>query len=81
MLPWSAMDLNWLDFLDVIDCYHRERVAQCSFCKKCKKCRRFKILCVEAETMTLNRWRNRCNSFVVAVRFNCCNYKYLKTLP
>ena len=81
MLPWTAMDLNWLDFLDVIDCYHRERVAQCSFCKKCKKCRRFKLLYVQAETITLNRWRNHCNSFVVAVRFNCCNYKYLKTLP
>ena len=80
MLPWTAMDLNWLDFLDVIDCYRRERVAQCAFCKTCKKCRHFKLLCAEAETVTLNSWRN-INSFVVPVRFNCKNYKYPKTLP
>ena len=80
MLLWTAMDLNWVDFLDVIDCYRRERVAQCGFCKKCKKCRRFKLLCTEAETITLNSWYNM-NSFVVAVTFNCKNYKYSKTLP
>ena len=80
MLPLTAMDLNWLDFLDVIDCYRRERVAQCDFCKKCKKCRRFKLLCAEAETIMLSSWRN-VNSFVVAVRFHCINYKYPKILP
>ena len=61
-------------------CYHRERVAQCAFCKTCKKCRHFKLLCAKTETVTLNSWRN-INSIVVAVRFNCKNYKYPKTLP
>ena len=25
LLPWTTMDLNWLDILDVIDCYRHER--------------------------------------------------------
>ena len=33
MLPSTCMDMNWLDFLDVLDCYRRERVAICKFCK------------------------------------------------
>ena len=69
------MDMNWLDFLDVIDCYRRKRVAQCSFCKKCKQCRQFKLLCAKAKTITLNSWDN-VGSFVVAVRFNFKNYAY-----
>ena len=81
MRPWTSMDMNWCDFLDVIDCYHMEREALCGFCKKCKKCRKFKLLCAEAETITLNSWRDCCDSFVVAVRFNSMNRKYPKTLP
>ena len=80
MLPCSCMDMNWRDFLDVLDCYRPQRVAACQFCKKCSDCRRFKLLCVEAETITLNSWRQR-KSFAVAVRFNSINRKYPKTLP
>ena len=80
MRPWTSMDMNWCDFLDVIDCYHMEREALCGFCKKCKKCRKFKLLCAEAETITLNNWREK-DSFVVVVTFNSCNPWYLKTLP
>ena len=78
MLPWTAMDMNWCDFLEVIDCYCCEHKALCSFCEKCRK---FKLLCPEAETITLNSWSDRCDSFVVAVRFNSMTRKYLKTLP
>ena len=39
------------------------------------------LLCAEAETITLNSWRQRCKSFVVAVRFSSLNQKYPKTLP
>ena len=58
MLPWTTMDMNWCDFMEIIDCYCCERKALCSFCEKCKKCRKFKLLCTEAETITLNSWRD-----------------------
>ena len=76
MLPWSAMDMDWCDFLETLDCYHRERESVCGFCTKCKNCRRFKLLCAEAwGSITLNSWRN-VYSYVVAVRFNTKNWKY-----
>ena len=81
MFPSTCMDMNWPDFLDVLDCYRLQRVAACQFCKKCSDCRRFKLLCAEAETITLNSWQQRCKSFVVAVRFSSLNQKHPKTLP
>ena len=75
MLPWSAMDMNWCDFLEALDCYRRERESACQFCTRCKNCRRFKRLCAEAWGITLNSWCN-VNSYVVAVRFNTKNWKY-----
>ena len=81
ILPSTCMDMNWLDFLDALDCFQLQRVAACQFCKKCSDCRRFKLLCAEAETITLNSWRQRCKSFVVAVRSNSLNQKYPKMLP
>ena len=73
--------MNWLDFLDVLDCYRLQQVAACQFCKKCSDCHRFKLLCAEAETITLNSLGQRCKSFVVVIRFNSLNEKYPKTLP
>ena len=81
MFPSFCRDMNWLDFLDVLECYHSGRVAICQFCKRCYECRRFKRLCGEAWGITLNRWRSYARSYVVAVRFNFLNQKYPKTLP
>ena len=75
ILPWSCHDMNWLDFLDVLNCHRRQRVAACRFCKRCGECRRFKLLCAEAWGITLNSWRNM-GSYVVAVRFNTINRNY-----
>ena len=80
MLPSSCYDMNRLDFLDVLDCYRRQRVAACRFCKRCDECRNFKRLSAEAWDITPNSWRN-VRSYVVAVRFNSMNQKYPKTLP
>ena len=80
MLPSSCYDMNRLDFLDVLDCYRRQRVAACRFCKRCDECRNFKRLSAEAWDITLNSWRN-VRSYVVAVRFNSMNQKNPKTLP
>ena len=33
MLPWSCHDMNWLDFLDVLDCYQRQHLAAASFAR------------------------------------------------
>ena len=79
MLPWSCHDMNWLDFLDVLDCYRRQRVAACRFCKKCSDCHHFKRLCAEAWGITLNSWQN-VGSYVVAVRFITMNRNY-RPLP
>ena len=75
MLPWSAMDMNWCDFLEALDCYRRKRESACQFCTRCKNCRHFKRLRTEAWGTTLNSWCN-VNSYVVAVRFNTKNWKY-----
>ena len=72
--------MNWLDFLDVLDCYRQQRVAACRFCKRCDECRNFKRLCAKAWGITLNSWKY-VRSYVVAVRFNSMNQKYPKTLP
>ena len=75
MLPWSAMDMNWCNFLEALDCYRRERESACQFCTRCKNCRHFKWLCAEAwGSITLSSWHN-VNSYVVAVRFNTKNWK------
>ena len=77
ILPWSAMGMNWCDLLEVLDCYRRERESACQFCTRCKNCRCFKRLCAEAwGSITLNSWCN-VNSYIVAVRFNTENWKYL----
>ena len=76
MLPWSVMDMNWCNFLEALDCYRRERESACQFCTWCKNCRRFKRLCAETWNIILNSWRN-VNSYVVPVRFNTKNWKYL----
>ena len=75
MLSWSAMDMNWCEFLEALDCYCRERESASQFCTRCKNCRCFKRLCAEACGITLNSWRN-VNSYVVVVRFNTKNWKY-----
>ena len=75
MLPRSAMDMNWCDFLEALDCYRWERKFACQFCTRCKNCCCFKWLCAEAWGITLNSWGN-VNSYVVAVRFNTKNWKY-----
>ena len=80
MLPSSCSDMNWLDFLDVLDCYRQERVAVCNFCKNCNECHKFKWLCAEAWGIALNSWRKMARSYV-AVRLNCLNQKYPKMLP
>ena len=79
MLSWSCHDMNWLNFLDVLDCYRRQQVATCRFCKKYSNCHHFKLLCAEAWGITLNSWRNE-RSYVVAVRFNVMNRNY-RLLP
>ena len=76
MLLWSAMDMNWCDFLEALDCYRREQESACQFCTSCKNCRRFKLLCAEAwGSITPNNWHN-VNTYVVAVRFSTKNWKY-----
>ena len=75
MLPWSAMGMNWCDFLEALDYYRRERESACQFCTRWKNCHCFKWLCAEAWGITLNSWCN-VNSYVVAVRFNTKNWKY-----
>ena len=79
MLPWSCHDMNWLDFLNVLDCYQRQRVAACRFCKRWSDCHCFKLLCAEAWGITLNSWRN-VGSYVVAVLLNTMNRNY-RPLP
>ena len=75
MLPWSCHDMNWFNFLDVLDCYRWQCVAGCRFCKRCGECRCFKLVCAEAWGITLNSWQN-VGSYVVAVRFNTMNRNY-----
>ena len=76
MLPCSAMDMNWCDILEALDCYRRERESACQFCTRCKNCRRFKLLCAEARgSITLNSYHN-VNSYMVVERFNTENWKY-----
>ena len=75
LLPQSHMDMNWLDFLDVFDCYRRQRIAACRICKRCWMCRLFKNLRAEAWGITLNSWHN-VNSFVTAVRFDNADRDY-----
>ena len=81
MLPSSCMDMNWLNFHDVLDCYRRQRVATCRFCKRCDECPNFKRLCGEAWGINLDSWRSKARSYVVAVRFNSKKQKYPKMLP
>ena len=71
------MDMNWLDFLDVLDCYCRDVWLSVSFAKAALP---FKRLFAEAWYITLNSWR-KSRSYVLAVRFNYLNQKYTKTLP
>ena len=33
-LPWSAMDMNWCDFLAALDCYRRESESAYQFCTR-----------------------------------------------
>ena len=80
MLPSSCSDMNWPDFLGILDCYHQERVAVCNFCKNCNECHKFKWLCAEAWGIALNSWRKMARSYV-AVWLNCLNQKYPKMLP
>ena len=75
MLPYSAMDMNWCDFLEALDRYRHERESAYQFCTRCQNCRHFKLLCGEVWHITLNSWGN-VDSYVVGVRFNTKNWRY-----
>ena len=46
LLSWSCHDMNWLDFLAILDCYWWQHIAECRFCKRCSECHRFKQVAV-----------------------------------
>ena len=74
----GSMDMNYVEFQQVFNCYLNQRRADCNFCKKCFDCKRFKLLC--SEYITLTQLSNRkFGIYVTAVRFNARNWKYSKT--
>ena len=69
---------NYVEFQQVFNCYLNQRRTDCHFCKKCFDCKRFKLFC--SEYFILTQLSNRkFGIYVTAVRFNACNWKYLKT--
>ena len=79
MLNPNTMDMNYVEFQRVVECYLEERKFYCKFCKVRKSCQRFKRLCCELETIMLNSWR-KSGVYVTAVRFCSKNFRYPKTL-
>ena len=74
----GTMDMNYVEFQQLFDCYLNERKRICDFCKKCFNCKRFKLL--RGEYYTITELSNRkFGIFVTAVRFNARNWKYPKT--
>ena len=74
----GSMDMNYVEFQQVFNCYLNQRRTDCNFCKKCFDCKRFKLLC--SEYFTLTQLSNRkFGIYVTAVRFNARNWKYPKT--
>lgn len=75
----NTMDMNYVEFQRVVECYPKERKFYCKFFKMCKSCQRFKRLCCELETIMLNSCR-KSGGYVTAVRFCSKNFRYPKTL-
>ena len=74
----GIIDMNYVEFQQVFDCYLNHRRTACNFCKKCFDCKRFKLLCGEYFNITLLSNR-KFDIYVTAVRFNARNWKYPKT--
>ena len=69
MLLSGDQVMNWLDFLDVLECY--ENAAECGVCTKCSWCKYyFKTLLAEAWGLTWNSWRTMYGQIFTAVVFN-----------
>ena len=45
------MDMNYVEFQQVFNCYLNERRTACNFFKRCFDCKRFKLLCAEYNTI------------------------------
>ena len=74
----GSMDMNYVEFQQVFNCYLNQRRTGCNFCKNCFNCKRFKLLC--SEYFTLTQLSNRkFGIYVTAGRFNVHNWKYPKT--
>ena len=70
----GCMDMNYVEFQQVFNCYLNERKTICDFCKKCFDCKRFKLLC--SEYCTIKKLSNRkFYKYVTAVSFNACKHK------
>ena len=63
------MDMNYLDFQKVFQCFLKERQNFCNFCKTCTKYKRFQQLCYEYDGIILNSNR-KFGRYTTAVRFN-----------
>ena len=74
----ETMDMNYVEFQQVFDCYLNERKTICDVCKKCFDCKRFELLCGEYYTIT-ELSNRKFGIFVTAVHFNARNWKYPKT--
>ena len=73
----GTMDMNYVEFQQVFNCYLNERKTVCDFCKKCFDCKRFKLLCGEYYTIT-ELSNRKFDIFVTAVRFNAHSWMYPK---
>ena len=74
----GSMDMNYVEFQQVFDCYLNQRRTVCKNKKKGFNCKRFKSLCGEYFNITLLSNR-KFDIYVTAVRFNARNWKYPKT--
>ena len=70
----GTMDMNYVEFQQVFNCYLNERKTVYDFRKKYFDCKRFELLCGEYYTIT-ELSNRKFGIFVTAVRFNAHNWK------
>ena len=78
MMYPGDMNMNYLDFQKVFQCFLKERQNFCNFCKTCAKCKRVRQLCYEYDGIILNSNR-KFGRYTTVVRVNAENRRYPKT--
>ena len=73
----ASMDMNYVEFQQVFNCYLNKRRTDCNFCQKCFDFKRFKLLCSEYSTL-IQLSNRKFGIYVTDVGFNARNWKYPK---